>query len=341
MTRTYKVITTLLALFGIGLLWSLQKLGLYSHQAFALVIMFGLFWAVGSRIFLVWKKKLHLAFWRAPKDRKHRTAWFQVVGRGLFWFVLTAACLLVFPRTEETIPYLFAIGVVGAFRLLAVPLVPQKLNHGPTVAMMIGALFLCFDLGLAFWPMPPPTLTMAPAFEGEWIVLQGGRSPMQSHHKTAYNQHFALDLVKLEDGKIFREGKEGNAMASSWEAPLFSPVKGKVVVARDDMEDSEGVNFVDDPKDAAGNCIVIETQEGLFVVFAHMRHKTVRVKEGDHVEIGQPLGKVGNSGNTTMSHIHLQVQTHKDLWDPDNRSVPFAFSPAGKVLSRNDIIQGK
>ena len=42
----------------------------------------------------------------------------------------------------------------------------------------------------------------------------------------------------------------------------------------------------------------------------------------------------GNSGNTTLPHLHLQVQTHADIWDPDNRSVPFGFEPDGRVLAR-------
>lgn len=39
-------------------------------------------------------------------------------------------------------------------------------------------------------------------------------------------------------------------------------------------------------------------------------------------------------------HLHLQVQTHVDLWSPDNRSVPFAFETAGHVLARNDRVGG-
>ena len=42
-----------------------------------------------------------------------------------------------------------------------------------------------------------------------------------------------------------------------------------------------------------------------------------------------------------MPHLHLQVQTHVDLWDPDNRSVPFAFEPDGRVMARNDRAGGR
>ena len=80
---------------------------------------------------------------------------------------------------------------------------------------------------------------------------------------------------------------------------------------------------------------------GLFVVLAHLRHGTVQVSEGDLVREGDPLALLGNSGNTTMPHLHLQVQTHVDLWDPDNRSVLFAFEAVGHILARNDRVEGR
>ena len=168
-------------------------------------------------------------------------------------------------------------------------------------------------------------------------MLQGGRSPLQSHHLSAYNQRFALDLVYLDDGRIFG-GTEGNAAVHSWEQPLLSPADGTVVVARDGVEDAEGTNFVTEVEDAAGNVIVIELDTGHFVVLAHLRHGTLRVGVGDQARKGDPLALTGNSGNTTMPHLHLQVQTHADLWDPDNRSVPFGFEPDGRVLARNDRV---
>ena len=50
---------------------------------------------------------------------------------------------------------------------------------------------------------------------------------------------------------------------------------GTIVVARDEMEDSEGANLVTDPVDVAGNVIVVELETGHFVVLAHLRHATL------------------------------------------------------------------
>ena len=123
--------------------------------------------------------------------------------------------------------------------------------------MATGALVLTFELGRIFFGGPAPAVRIAPPFEGEWLVLQGGWSRLQNQHFFGYNQWFALDLVRVEDGRI-GTGGPGNAAAYTWEQPLTAPADGTVVVARGDMVDSEGANRVATNADAAGNFVVIE-----------------------------------------------------------------------------------
>ena len=335
--RAYALVTTLLTLLGLVGLLSLRLVGLYSHQALAVVLLLGCGWAVVSRVWLAWKGRLHLGPLRGFRARASRSQLLQAVGRASFWTAASAACLAVFPRSAEMTPLILALAGVCVLRIAASFLSSHQTNTGPTLVMVAGALVLALDLGRAFIGSSAAIVHIAPPFKGEWLVLQGGRSPLQNHHLAAYNQRFALDLVRLENGRIFGD-EIGNAAVSSWEQPLQSPVDGRVVVARDDIDDAEGANFVTEVADAAGNVIVIELDTGLFVVLAHLRHGTLRVSDGDRVRKGDPLALVGNSGNTTMPHLHLQVQTHRDLWDPDNRSVPFAFDGAGHVLARNDRV---
>ena len=337
--KPYTIVTSLLTLLALVGLFSLRIRGLYSHQALAVVLLLGFVWAVASRGWLAWKGRLHMGLVRGFRGRDHRPQLLQAAGRASFWALTGVACVAVFPRSAEMTPLIAGLIGVSALRVAASFLVPRRTNAGPTVVMAAGALVLAFDLGRAvlggnFGEGSAAAVQIAPPFEGEWLVLQGGPSPLQSHHLAAYNQRFALDLVRLDNGSLFTD-ETGNAFVHSWEQPLVSPADGTVAVALDKMEDSEGANFVTDPADAAGNVIVIEIDTGLFVVLAHLRHGTLQVSEGDRVRKGDPLALVGNSGNTTMSHLHLQVQTHRDLWDPDNRSVPFAFEPNGRVLARN------
>ncbi len=336
-SRAYAIITTLLALLGLIGLLSLRFVGLYSHQALALVLLLGLGWAVASRAWLAWKDRLHRGLLHGSRGRENRPHLLQAVGRASFWTVAAVACLAVFPRSADMTPLIAVLAGASLLRVVASFLVVRHTNAGPTLVMAAGALILAFDLGRALVGGPAATLRIAPPFEGEWLVLQGGASPLQNHHLAAYNQRFALDLVRLNDGRIFTGGT-GNAAVHSWEQPVLSPVDGTVVVARDGMEDSEGANFVTDPADAAGNVIVVELETGHFVVLAHLREGTLRVSEGDRIGKGDPLALVGNSGNTTLPHLHLQVQTRADLWDPDNRSAPFGFEPDDRVLVRNDRV---
>jgi murein DD-endopeptidase MepM/ murein hydrolase activator NlpD len=60
------------------------------------------------------------------------------------------------------------------------------------------------------------------------------------------------------------------------------------------------------------------------------------VKKGDPVNKGQPLCRVGNSGNTSEPHLHIHViKTGGDLLY-EGEGVPMKFH--NRFLVRNDII---
>lgn len=331
------ILATLVTLLAVVALGALRLVGLYSHQAFAAVLGLGLVWAVLSRA---------VGAWRGTLDR--RALWdprpamrLQVLGRGGFWLMLTLAAVMIFPRGAEMTPLIAVLSVVGLLRVGLSLLASRTPRPGPSVVMLAGALMLAVDLGRVYLPGPPAALVIQPPFTGDWVVMQGGPSPMVSHHLAAYNQVYALDLLRLDEGRLFDEGATGNPMSQSWEAPLYAPVAGTVRVARGDLADSEGMQLVNDLALAAGNCVVIQSDDGPFVVLAHLRAGSVLVAEGQRVAAGEPIGKVGNSGNTTLPHLHMQVQTHADLFAPDNRSLPFAFADQGGALRRNDRVTGR
>ncbi|MFJ6002808.1 M23 family metallopeptidase [Arthrobacter sp. NPDC092385] len=89
----------------------------------------------------------------------------------------------------------------------------------------------------------------------------------------------------------------------------------------------------------AGNHVVIALRrEGPFVAVAHLRRDSVCVDVGDVVEAGQMIGQVGNSGNSTQPHAHVQA-TDSTHWSRA-RGMPIAFeSPMGVELpSESQII---
>jgi len=79
------------------------------------------------------------------------------------------------------------------------------------------------------------------------------------------------------------------------------------------------------------------------VLLADRQQGSLAVKVGDPVEAGDLLARCGNSGNTSAPHLHMQVQTHLDLWAAENRTLPIHFRASGdeelgRPARRNDVI---
>ncbi|HWS38322.1 MAG TPA: M23 family metallopeptidase, partial [Actinoplanes sp.] len=56
-----------------------------------------------------------------------------------------------------------------------------------------------------------------------------------------------------------------------------------------------------------GNRVIIEHDDGTYAVYAHLRQSSLTVAEGDRVTEGQQLAEVGNTGNTSEPHLHVQL----------------------------------
>ncbi|MDB5449806.1 MAG: peptidase [Phenylobacterium sp.] len=71
-----------------------------------------------------------------------------------------------------------------------------------------------------------------------------------------------------------------------------------------------------------GNGVVVEVAPGWITGYCHLARGSVQVKPGDAVAVGQPLAKVGLSGNTEFPHLHFMVRHNNAVVDP------FAPDPA-------------
>lgn len=65
-----------------------------------------------------------------------------------------------------------------------------------------------------------------------------------------------------------------------------------------------------------GNTIILQsrvpgTLEKIFVVYGHMQDRIVEV--GDKISVGQIIGTVGNTGQSTNPHLHLQIDRDRGL----------------------------
>lgn len=75
------------------------------------------------------------------------------------------------------------------------------------------------------------------------------------------------------------------------------------------------VNLI--PSAKLGNNVVIkETATGLYWRYCHMVTGSVRVTQGEQVNTGTVIGKMGATGNVTGVHLHLECSTTKG-WNYD------------------------
>jgi murein DD-endopeptidase MepM/ murein hydrolase activator NlpD len=88
-----------------------------------------------------------------------------------------------------------------------------------------------------------------------------------------------------------------------------------MVVKTENQQSGRGTN-------ASGNYVRILHDDGTMGVYLHLMQGSVTAREGQRVEVGAPIGRSGNTGNSTGPHLHFVVQRNVGL---ALESIPFDF----------------
>ncbi|MCY0986144.1 M23 family metallopeptidase [Nannocystis sp. ILAH1] len=140
---------------------------------------------------------------------------------------------------------------------------------------------------------------------GEWTIVHGGPRRMTNYHHNHRAQRFAYDMVVMKSGRSKPVGGSGNKASYCYGYPVLAPASGTVIRAVNNVaENGPGATG-----EGGGNGVIIDHGFGEASSLWHMIPGTVTVKVGDKVELGQELGKVGNSGHSSGPHIHFHVST--------------------------------
>ncbi len=179
----------------------------------------------------------------------------------------------------------------------------------------------------------PPLKLGPPVGSGIWGAGEGC-CDNNTHHRRGLlvvdghqvvPQRFAIDWMMLDEQHRAWVG-DPHQLSSylSYGQPLIAAAAGKVVEARDGFPDQTPPDNPIPPPfaDLPGNHVTLRVGPGVYLIYAHMRPGSVRVRVGERVRRGQVLGKLGNSGNSATPHLHLQVQTTRSF---ASDGLPFVF----------------
>ena len=192
---------------------------------------------------------------------------------------------------------------------------------------------------------PDPVLLSLP-FRGAWRVQNSPANRVPSHGTDALGSSYAIDLVPVD--------AQGRSAPRTWRGllspeppevfvgfgrPILAPVSGEVEAVHDGEPDHEGRRsqlalvpyMLGQSRRArrgaaglAGNHLIMAIgAKGPFVLLAHLQRGSVQVQPGQWVNVGDPVARCGNSGNSTEPHLHLQVTDSTD-WN-SARGLPFTF----------------
>jgi murein DD-endopeptidase MepM/ murein hydrolase activator NlpD len=140
-------------------------------------------------------------------------------------------------------------------------------------------------------------------------------------------QRFAIDWVKVgPNGDSHHDGTTRNENWWGYGEPIRAVADGEVTQVLDGIP--ENVPRVL-PKEVtldsiAGNYVILRIAPNRYVTYAHLQSGSIGVRLHDHVARGRVIGRLGNSGQATAPHLHLQVTDGNSVLQSEG--VPFIFS---------------
>jgi hypothetical protein len=205
---------------------------------------------------------------------------------------------------------------------------PGKLFVG--AQLLMGLLFVPTSLyALSGYTVEgEPVDLRFPLDDGAYLAGHGGSNPLINYHNASKAQRYALDLVRLNAFGTRALGVYPDELDryAIYGDTLRSPCTGEVETVVSDRPE-----YAPPKRDAAhpaGNHVVLRCK-GVRVYLAHLIPGSAAVDSGRVVQAGAPVGRVGNSGNSSEPHLHIHATR-------DGRGVPITFD--GRFLVRNSLV---
>jgi murein DD-endopeptidase MepM/ murein hydrolase activator NlpD len=130
--------------------------------------------------------------------------------------------------------------------------------------------------------------------------------------------------MQVENGASFSGDARNNRAYHAYGKPVVAVADSTVVTARDGLPDNApGHNMPGHDgfspavpitmETVTGNTITLDLGGGQFAHYCHLQPGSVRVKVGEHVQRGQIIALIGDSGDAREPHLHLEITNSPKL----------------------------
>lgn len=188
-----------------------------------------------------------------------------------------------------------------------------------------------------------------PLGPGTYLVTSGGANQAINAHFLTLDldraaafrgQSFGVDIIGIDAWGFRADGispRDPNAYRIHG-VDVLAPCSGRVLEAKDGVADNDVPTM--NRTNMTGNAVLLECNQ-VQVLLAHLMPGSVSVVSGEQVEVGQRLGRVGNSGNSAEPHLHIHVQRAGSPETPLSGD-PLWFTIDGRFIVRNDrlLVEG-
>lgn len=282
----------------------------------------------------------------------------QVVSIGLVLFGLSLAALWTVPPFWAPYLYGLAFVLIVVRKLITGHFSRHRLwqaSAGSTVLVAavggLGVLGGYMGIVALQGRITPnnDVVDIAPPFTaGHFLVAHGGSTDMVNVHLRTLDdsverfrpwrgQSRGLDIFRITPWGWHMDGwwPEDPGRYTTFGTPVVAPCRGRVARVIDRFADMTVPEMDDENK--AGNYIAIDCGD-FMVILAHLREGQMAVSEGDQLSVGDLLGEMGNSGNSSEPHLHVHAQRGLPEGSPLSGD-PLWLTINGSFLKRNDRLQ--
>jgi hypothetical protein len=172
-----------------------------------------------------------------------------------------------------------------------------------------------------------PVVIASPLRGSGWIAGNGCCDPSTAHRSTVLSANgtyvtpemFNFDWTQVVNGALFRGDGSQLSDYFGFGAAVHAVANGTVVATINGRPEvppnasATGNPTVKKPKDFAGNIVVEKIGPGVYAAYAHLQTGSVIVAPGQRLRTGEPIGKLGNTGNSQFPHLHFGIQDGPDL----------------------------